>query len=220
MRGLIIFIWTMAVSLYGAAQQKTMTYLALGDSYTIGEAVPAKENFPNQLADMLRAKGRKVADPVIIAKTGWTTADLQKAINEATLNPPYDLVTLLIGVNNQYQNKPAEEYAVQFESLLKQAIQFAGGNRKNVVVVSIPDWGATPFARDRDRALITEQITDFNLRNSRITAKYEIRYVDITEGTREALINPELVASDKLHPSGLEYKKWAEAIVKVLGNGL
>jgi lysophospholipase L1-like esterase len=101
--------------------------------------------------------------------------------------------------------------------LLKMAIQFTGGRASNVIVVSIPDWGATPFARDRDRARITEQITDFNLRNSRIAAKNNVKYVDITEGSREALINPELVASDKLHPSGVEYNRWAKAILKELG---
>jgi lysophospholipase L1-like esterase len=105
----------------------------------------------------------------------------------------------------------------EFEQLLKMAIQFAGGKTANVIVVSIPDWGATPFARDRDRGKITEQINDFNLRNSRISAKHNVKYVDITEGTREALINPELVAGDKLHPSGVEYNRWAKAILKEMG---
>ncbi|HLO80302.1 MAG TPA: SGNH/GDSL hydrolase family protein [Chitinophagaceae bacterium] len=199
------------------AQRKQLTYLALGDSYTIGESVPAAENFPNQLVRMMREKGADVAAPDIVAKTGWTTAELKDGIAAAKLRESYDYVTLLIGVNNQYRNLAPEDYAREFEQLLKMAIQFAGGKSSNVIVVSIPDWGATPFARDRDRGKITEQINDFNLRNSRISAKHNVKYVDITEGTREALINPELVAGDKLHPSGVEYNRWSKAILKEMG---
>lgn len=210
---LFILVFNMAAM----AQKKQLTYLALGDSYTIGESVPAAENFPNQLAKMLRDKGISVETPDIVAKTGWTTSELKEGIAAAKLRESYDYVTLLIGVNNQYRGLPAEDYAKEFEQLLKMAIQFAGDKASNVIVVSIPDWGATPFARDRDRAKITEQITDFNLRNSRIAAKNNVKYVDITEGSREAFINPELVASDKLHPSGVEYNRWAKAILKELG---
>jgi lysophospholipase L1-like esterase len=212
-----IIVFILFFNLAAMAQKKQLTYLALGDSYTIGESVPVAENFPNQLARMMREKGADVAAPDIVAKTGWTTFELKDAIAAAKLRESYDYVTLLIGVNNQYRNLLPEDYAKEFEQLLKMAIQFAGGKTANVIVVSIPDWGATPFARDRDRGKITEQINDFNLRNSRISAKHNVKYVDITEGTREALINPELVAGDKLHPSGVEYNRWAKAILKEMG---
>lgn len=215
--GIIAVVFILVFNMTSMAQKKQLTYLALGDSYTIGESVPAAENFPNQLAQMMRDKGMSVGAPDIVAKTGWTTSELIEAIAAAKLRETYDYVTLLIGVNNQYRGLPPEDYAKEFEQLLKMAIQFAGGKASNVIVVSIPDWGATPFARDRDRGKITEQITDFNLRNSRISAKNNVKYVDITEGSREAFINPELVAGDKLHPSGVEYNRWAKAILKEMG---
>jgi len=199
------------------AQKKQLTYLALGDSYTIGEAVPSDQNFPNQLVQMLRKKGVEAADPQIIAKTGWTTGELLNAMAGAQFLPEYDLVTLLIGVNNQYRGLPPEDYAAEFEKLLKMGIKMAGGKAGHVIVVSIPDWGATPFAKGRNRGEITEQINDFNLRNSRISSKHNVKYVDITEGSREAFINNDLVAGDKLHPSGLEYKRWAEAVLNASG---
>jgi lysophospholipase L1-like esterase len=207
----------MLLNLSVMAQKKTMNYLALGDSYTIGEAVPEEENFPNQLVQMFRKKGVDVAAPQIIAKTGWTTGELLNAMASAQFLAEYDLVTLLIGVNNQYRGLAPEDYAAEFEKLLKMGIKLAGGKASNVIVVSIPDWGATPFARERNRGEITEQINDFNLRNSRISSKHNVKYVDITEGSREAFINNELVAKDKLHPSGLEYKRWAEAVLKASG---
>lgn len=205
------------LNLSAMAQKKPLTYLALGDSYTIGESVPSDQNFPNQLVQMLRKKGVEAADPQIIAKTGWTTGELMNAMSQAQFLPSYDLVTLLIGVNNQYRGLPAEDYAAEFEKLLKSAIKLADGKPSNVIVVSIPDWGATPFAKGRDRGAITEQINDFNLRNSRISSKHNVKYVEITIGSREAFINSDLVASDKLHPSGLEYKRWAEAVLKASG---
>jgi lysophospholipase L1-like esterase len=207
----------MMLNLSVMAQKKTMNYLALGDSYTIGEAVPAEENFPNQLVQMFRKKGIDVAAPQIIAKTGWTTGELLNAMASAQFLPEYDLVTLLIGVNNQYRGLAPEDYAAEFEKLLKMGIKLAGGKASNVIVVSIPDWGATPFAKGRNRGEITEQINDFNLRNTRISSKHNVKYVDITEGSREAFINNELVANDKLHPSGLEYKRWADAVLKASG---
>ena len=201
------------------AQKKMISYLALGDSYTIGESVPADQNFPNQLAEMLRKKGIEVKGLDIVAKTGWTTDELMKAIPAANLKPKYDYVTLLIGVNNQYRGRSVEEYSRQFEMLLMNAIKFAGGDASHVIVVSIPDWGATPFARDKgsDRSKVTDEINAFNTENNHIAYRYKVKYVDITPGSREALINPELLADDKLHPSGMEYKRWAEAIVKTMG---
>ena len=199
-----------------SAQQKTMTYLALGDSYTIGESVPVYENFPYQLVQKMRQKNTSVHAPELVARTGWTTGELMAGIARTQLLNTYDLVTLLIGVNNQYRGRSTEEYAKEFEWLLKLAIEKAGGNPSNVVVVSIPDWGATPFAKDRDRVKITREIDAFNAVNRKISARYQTRYADITEASRDARSMAELVAADGLHPSGLEYAKWVNAIWKAL----
>ncbi len=195
------------------AQKKTYSYLALGDSYTIGESVPVYENFPYQAVQMLRQKGKAFQAPEIVAKTGWTTDELSATIGKTGFLPSYDIVSLLIGVNNQYRGRSTDEYAVQFEALLKQAIVFAGGKPAHVFVISIPDWGATPFAQDRDRAKIAEEINAFNAINHKISTQYKVDYIDITPGSREALADPTLVAKDKLHPSGNEYAKWAAALV-------
>jgi lysophospholipase L1-like esterase len=194
--------------------QKSISYLALGDSYTIGEGVPVYESYPYQAVQMLRKKGYNLQAPEIVAKTGWTTGELQAYINSTKFLPIYDVVTLLIGVNNQYRGKSPEEYADEFESLLKQAIAFAGNDNKRVAVLSIPDWGATPFAEGRDRAKITAEIDAFNAVNRKITGKYKVQYIDITPGTRMAAQDPSLVTKDKLHPSGKEYTKWAEKVAK------
>lgn len=185
--------------------------LALGDSYTIGESVAVEERWPNQLARALRAEGIALTDPEIIAKTGWTTDELNAAINAAAPKGPYDLVTLLIGVNNQYRGRDAEEYRRQFAALLQRAIGFAGGDAKNVVVVSIPDWGVTPFAEGRDRAKIAGEIDRYNAINREETARAGARYVDITPGSRRN--DPALVAGDGLHPSAVQYGEWTKAIL-------
>ena len=199
-----------------AMSQKNMSYLALGDSYTIGEGVPVYESYPYQAVQLLRKRGVNIYAPEIVAKTGWTTDELQAAINSAKFLPIYDLVTLLIGVNNQYRGKSAEVYAEDFETLLKQAIAFAGNDKGRVVVLSIPDWGATPFAEGRDRAKITAEIDAFNAINRKISSKYKVHYIDITPGTRLAAQDPTLVTKDKLHPSGKEYAKWAEKLAKIV----
>jgi lysophospholipase L1-like esterase len=207
---LFIFLTLMIPSM---AQKKTYSYLALGDSYTIGESVPIYENFPYQAVQMLRQKGKAFLAPEILAKTGWTTDELSAGIDKTNFLPSYDIVSLLIGVNNQYRGRTADEYAVQFEVLLKKAIAFAGGKAAHVFVISIPDWGATPFAQDKDRAKIAEEINAFNAINLKISNQYKVHYIDITPGSREALADPSLVAKDKLHPSGNEYAKWAGQLV-------
>lgn len=218
MKKLALTLVIICLSMATNAQKKKLTYLALGDSYTIGEGVPAEENFPHQLVTLVRKKGVEIGEPVIVAKTGWTTDELMNAIKEAKLQQRYDYVTLLIGVNNQYRGRSVDEYSLQFEMLLLKAIQFAGGDTTHVTVVSIPDWGATPFAKEkgRDRAKVTEEINAFNKENRNIAYRYKVKYVDITPGTREALVDPELLTNDKLHPSGKEYKRWADAILKVM----
>ena len=195
---------------------KVHSYLALGDSYTIGEQVAAKENFPNQAVAILKENGVEFSAPQIIAQTGWTTDELQNAINNATIKTSYDLVTLLIGVNNQYRGRSLENYMPEFESLLKQAIYFAGNDTARVIVLSIPDWGVTPFAKDRDRTQIAKEIDAYNLVNENISKKYNVHYVNITPGTREAANDASLLAADGLHPSGKEYEKWATQVAHLI----
>jgi len=187
------------------------TFLALGDSYTIGESVPEQERWPVLLAKRLNAKGYRIEEPRIIATTGWRTDELKNAIDKANLVNGYGLVSLLIGVNNQYQGKSVESYRPEFEELLKRAIELAGGRKERVFVVSIPDYGYTPFGQQKKEE-ISRAIDAFNNANREITLRYGIRYYYITELTRKGLEQPGLVAADNLHPSGAMYALWAELI--------
>jgi lysophospholipase L1-like esterase len=190
-----------------------MKYLALGDSYTIGESVLPAERWPVQLAELLRQKGKEVDPPTIIATTGWRTDNLKNAISIAKLEEDYDLVSLLIGVNNQYQGKPLDQYKIEFEELLKTAVRLAKGNKANVFVVSIPDYGFTPFGKPKQEK-ITRELDQFNAVNKEIASQYGIRYFNITEISRKGLEDPSLVAADGLHPSGKMYKQWVDLIVR------
>ena len=192
--------------------QSAHTLLCLGDSYTIGESVQFAENFPNQTVSQLRKDGYAFEEPEIVAQTGWTTDELQTAIDNHSLKNSYDFVTLLIGVNNQYRGRTVENYKSQFESLLKQAIQFANGKADRVIVLSIPDWSVTPFARDRDTKQIAIQIDNYNSANAAIAEAHQVRYIDITPSSREAANDRSLIASDGLHPSAKEYEKWSEKL--------
>ena len=191
----------------------SVTFLALGDSYTIGEAVAEGERWPVQLAGLLRERGYAVAEPTIIAKTGWTTDELASRLDVVRLRVPFSLVSLLIGVNNQYRGRDPEEYRTQFRGLLERAIGYAGGVPGRVIVVSIPDWGVTPFAEGRDRAKIATEIDRFNAINREVTAQLGARYVDITPGSRSAATDAALTAADGLHPSGAMYSNWARAVL-------
>jgi lysophospholipase L1-like esterase len=192
------------------------TYLALGDSYTIGEQVPLYESFPYQTIQLLRKKGMAFHAPEIIAKTGWTTDELLEGIARTKLLPAYDYVSLLIGVNNQYRGRSAEEYAAEFENLLQKAIAFAGNNAARVTVLSIPDWGVTPFAEGRNRAQIAQEIDACNAINKYMAEQYKVQYINITPGTREATADNGLLANDGLHPSGKEYARWAERLAEII----
>lgn len=192
------------------------SYLALGDSYTIGEQVPIYESFPYQLVQRLRNSGHPFCAPEIVAKTGWTTGELIKGIEQTNLLPEYDLVTLLAGVNNQYRGYTTEAYEIEFRALMVTAISCAGNIPERVIVISIPDWGVTPFAEGKNRKLIALEIDTFNNVNRQITEQAHARYVDITPGTREAANDPTLLAADGLHPSGVDYSRWAEKIAAVL----
>jgi len=187
-----------------------LSYLALGDSYTIGEAVSQSSCFPYQLSARLSGQGLKVAEPKIIAKTGWTTNELQAGIAAEALSAKYDIVTLLIGVNNQYRGNSIAVYRTEFKELLQTAVTFAGGNKKHVFVVSIPDWGATPFGKQSGRgtAQIAKEIDAFNAVSKEETQAAGMNYTDITPGSRNAATDASLVASDGLHPSGNMYKDW------------
>lgn len=188
-----------------------LKYLALGDSYTIGEAVAPAERWPAQLAAGLRAAGQALAEPVIVARTGWTTRELAAALAAAPPGGPFDLISLLIGVNDQYRGRTCAAYRADFAALLEHAVRLAGGRPGRVLVLSIPDWGVTPFAWDQDRAAVAAQIDAFNLVNQAEAAQCSARYVDITPLTRRAAAEPALVAEDGLHVSGKMYAAWAAA---------
>lgn len=197
------------------------SYLALGDSYTIGQSVPVTDRFPVQTAIHLTNQGIKFGAPEIIAQTGWTTANLLSAINSRTpLKPSYDIVTLLIGVNNQYQQRSQQEYSDQFSTLLTKAIQYAGNNKNRVFVLSIPDYSVTPYAMGSNKALIAREIDSFNLINKNIAAAMSVQYLDITGFSRLADTDPSLIAGDGLHPSGSQYKLWADGLVPVVKKAL
>ena len=184
-------------------------YLALGDSYTIGESVLENERWPNQLARFLQADGFS-AEVTIIARTGWTTDELWQGIQARQIEPPYDLVSLLIGVNNQYRGHDINEYRKKFVFLLNKSIEYAGGNPRRVIVLSIPDWGVTPYASGRDRAQIGREIDSFNSVNREEAERARAHYVDVTPGSRDAVTDASLIASDGLHPSGKMYTEWAK----------
>ncbi len=184
-------------------------YLALGDSYTIGQNVASEERFPAQTVKLLQQNGVNVNSLVYIAATGWTTNSLLSAINSATLQPPYDLVSLLIGVNDQYQTRDTTNYRSRFTTLLNKAIELSGNRPARVFVVSIPDYSVTPFVQDAMKEQVSKEIEWFNNINREVTIARNISYTDITPSSREAATNRSLIASDGLHPSGLEYMKWA-----------
>jgi lysophospholipase L1-like esterase len=187
--------------------KKSFTYLALGDSYTIGQSVPEKENYPNQTITLLKKDGLE-GQVRIIATTGWTT--------EGSLLKTYDVVTLLIGVNNQYRDQEAAIYKPGFEELLKKAIMLADNNVNHVIVISIPDWGVTPFGVGRGSDMITKEINAYNDINKQLSQQYGVNYIDITPLTREAGTDASLLASDELHYSGKEYTLWAEKVAGII----
>lgn len=187
-------------------------YLALGDSYTIGEAVVASACWPNVLVRRLRQVGVVIDDPLIVAVTGWTTDELEQHIDALQLMPPWDLVSLQIGVNNQYRGRPADDYREQFTGLLERAIGLASDRPDHVLVTSIPDWGVTRFAREqgRDSAKIADELDAYNAIARAEARRVGAGFVDITGISRQ---HPLLLADDSLHPSAEQYALWAEAIL-------
>lgn len=195
-------------------------YLALGDSYTIGESVPLYRSFPYQVVQLLRKKEYNFNAPEIIAKTGWTTDELQDGINNSTLLSKYDFVTLLIGVNNQYRGRDAIEYKQQYEEILKKAIELANGKKERVIIISIPDYSVTAYAQAMDIEKISKEIEVLNSINKALSIQYKVQYVDITAGSKDAKNNPSLIAADGLHPAEKEYTKWAKKVVELITSQL
>lgn len=187
-----------------------ITFLALGDSYTIGEAVDENLRWPNLLADALRKEGHDMAGPRIIARTGWTTNELQMAIKEEALDKHFDWVSLLIGVNNQYRGYPMAQYERELQELIDTALGFARGNAERVFMVSIPDYGVTPFAANSDTEKIARELDAYNGYAKALCERRGILFVNITDISREAKEDASLVASDGLHPSGAMYARWVQ----------
>jgi len=192
------------------ARRPPIRFLALGDSYTIGESVAPDERWPNQLAALLEDRGYDVLKPQIVARTGWTTAELMAGMGGARPEGPFDLVSLLIGVNNQYRGLDPEAYRAEFRVLLGRAIDLTGGEPGRVIVLSIPDWGVTPFAAGRDHEQISTEINNFNRINREEAAESGALYVDVTPVSRTASGARSLIADDGLHPAGEMYRQWAQ----------
>jgi lysophospholipase L1-like esterase len=226
----LVFGWGMALksqkALSGGQRAKgAAKYLALGDSYTIGEAVDPEERYPEQVRRLLERNDHLgCGEPEIIAVTGWTTGNLLDAIPENVEGGEgvkgdgtgYDMVSLLIGVNNQYQRRSQDEYREQFELLLRKCIRLAGNRPGHVVVLSIPDYSVTPFGRVKDTALIAAEIDAFNRINYELASTYHVNYIDVTVESRKAVSDPSLIAVDGLHFSGKEYGIWARLMAPVV----
>jgi lysophospholipase L1-like esterase len=212
-----IVVWTfISLAMVGCNKKApipTYSYLALGDSYTIGQSVAPEERWPVQLAAALRERETIVRKPVIIAQTGWTTEKLIAAVeNAGNLGEQYDMVSLLIGVNNQYGRRSVESFVPDFEKLLQMSIALAGDNHERVFVLSIPDYGKTPFGAANAEE-IAREIDAYNAASKTLCEQYGIGWFDITPISREADTDPDLIASDRLHPSGKMYQRWVELIL-------
>lgn len=191
---------------------KINNLLCLGDSYTIGEGLPLYESFPYQLVQLLRNSEHQFYAPEIVAKTGWTSFELLAHLEQVKLNTLYDFATLLIGVNNQYRGLSTEDFATDFEVLLRKAIALVGNHSKKVIVISIPDWGVTPFAKDRDATTIANEINAYNGVCELAAQKFQVNYIYITSDTRLAATDISLLATDQLHYSAKEHSIWAARV--------
>ncbi|NUQ80866.1 MAG: SGNH/GDSL hydrolase family protein [Bacteroidetes bacterium] len=197
-----------------------LSFLALGDSYTIGEGVLHEDRWPSRLTTRLRDEGFSFDLPHIIATTGWTTTDLKEAIRNHNLKPDYDLVSLLIGVNNQYRGWPVSDYENDFAELLQDAIRLSGNRPDRVLVLSIPDWGRTPFASDRNPQRISQEIDSFNQVNQHHSLKRGVHWVDVTTVTRQTPLPEDWTTDDGLHPSGILYDQWVRLVLPLIINQL
>lgn len=200
----------------GTQQDSTIRYLALGDSYTIGQSVARNDRYPAQVVSRLRASGYPFADAEIIATSGWTTANLWAVLKAKPLSLRYNVVTLLVGVNNQFRGLSRNEYRIQFAALLARCIRLTGNVPGHVIVLSIPDYAATPFAAALDRGKITREIDLFNAVNREVAASRKVHYLNITAESRKAGSDRTLVAPDGLHYSAKEYKVWTDLLAPVM----
>jgi len=194
----------------------SIRYLALGDSYTVGASVALSLNFPSQLSRSLEKEFDVNVELQLIATSGWRTDNLLNALKNAATSPPYELVTLLIGVNNQYQDIPFSTYELEFTELFNRALTLAGGNINHLIIISIPDWGYTPFGESFDRTQISKEIDEYNSFAKRTADKFNVTFIDITDITRRGLEETELVASDNLHPSALAYKLFVDRMTPII----
>ena len=205
-----------------AAEEAPQRFLALGDSYTIGEGVADADRWPVQLAAMLRERGVAVTAPEILARTGWTTDELGAAMDAHAFHPPYVLVTLLIGVNDQYRGRDLAGYRREFRTLLERAITLAGQRPQRVIVVSIPDWGVTRFGAEssRDKAQIARELDAYNAANAEIAKMLHTGYVDVTDFSRAGADRADMLVGDGLHPSAAMYRQWARRILPAAARAL
>lgn len=194
-------------------------YIALGDSYTIGESLSSIDSFPYQVVQRLRSKNYDFNPPEIIAKTGWTTRQLTEAIQQYRFLPKYDFVSLLAGVNNQYQGKPIIEFKNDFEYLLQFSLKLVDHVKSRVCILSIPDYSKTPFAEHLDKEKISKEIIEFNSVCKALSIQYKVNYLDVSEAVSSLPIN-ELISSDHLHPSSKAYSKWAEKLTEIIADQL
>jgi lysophospholipase L1-like esterase len=212
-RFLFILTGVLLFTISGMMAQHKKSYLALGDSYTIGESVPLQDNWPNQLVSRLASSDKYFKKPKIIATTGWTTDELIEAVDREDMTQNYDLVSLLIGVNNQYREYDLKQYEEEFEFLLQKAILLAENRKERVFVVSIPDYGVTPFGQEKDPDKIEREIRKYNELARAIANDYDILYIDIFGISKLAADRPDLTAKDDLHPSSVMYKLWVDEII-------
>lgn len=212
--GQYILVFLLFFSVDTFPQQDSLSFLALGDSYTVGTSELPINSWPLQFAQLMDKKGVPLKPPTILAGAGWTTNDLLSEINTSNLETEYDLVSLLIGVNNQYRGLDINQFKDQFKELLDKSVKLAGNNTSRVFVLSIPDWGVTPFARFKDKDKIRRELTTYNAIIEVETEKRGILFIEITKSSQQALWNKSLIASDSLHPSAKMYKDWAKKIQK------
>ena len=190
---------------------ESYSFLALGDSYTVGEGVSYEESWPSQFVDYALDRGIYFKNPELIAQTGWKTYDLLNAIKSSNLSVKYDFISLLIGVNNQFNSRPLSEFEDDLNEILTEINYLKKGNSK-VIVISIPDWGYSPYGSSYDRERISDEIDQFNNILKKISEQNNLNFVDVTQISRLAIKEPNLIAEDKLHPSGLMYFEWVEKI--------
>ncbi len=213
---ILVLCFLLAIPSKLIAQHDAISFLALGDSYTVATSEKKVNSWPVQLTQILKKKGVSLNSPEILAKAGWTSTDLIENMEKQQLSNSFGLVGLLIGVNNQYKNKDIDIFKREFPRLLETSIALAKNDPKNVFVLSIPDWSVTPFARFKDKKKIVKELNNYNSIIEEEAKKRGVLFIEITQSSRNAAVNPSLIASDSLHPSKKMYKLWAKKISKKL----